>query len=118
MKSTLKTTSFDGDSGLRDSDEQGYEAVVERLAALYEQPFGGKKRGRYRISMKLMCRIFKQRRVWPEQCEALRRGLYERGYLLVDLETYFVVVSLQTFANYRRVNEAGADATAAALTSH
>jgi len=80
--------------------------VVERLIALYEQPFGGKQRGRYRISMKLMCRFFGQRRIWPEQTESVRRGLYEHGYLLVDLDTYFAVVSQQTFVNYRRVNEA------------
>ena len=89
--------------------EQTYTGAVERLVALYEQPFGGKSRGRYRISMKLMCGIFGQRRVWPEQREPLRRELYERGYLLVDLETYFVIVSLQTFVNYRRVNKGGVE---------
>ncbi len=117
IKSTLNTTPDDGESGVLNNDEQGYEAVIERLVALYEQPFGGKKRGRYRISMKVMCRIFEQRRVWPEQREAIRRGLYERGYLLVDLETYFVVVSLQTFVSYRRVNEAGVAPASGAVPS-
>jgi hypothetical protein len=84
--------------------------VIDRLVALYERPFGGKPRGRYRISMKLMCRIVGQRRVWPEQVEAIRRGLYERGYQLVDQETYFAIVSQQTFVSYRRVNEASIDA--------
>ena len=86
--------------------DQLYSEVVERLVALYERPFGGKRRGRYRISMKLMRSLLGQRRVWPEQLEAVQRGLYDRGYLLVDMETYCIIVSQQTFASYRRVNDA------------
>jgi hypothetical protein len=82
-----------------------YVDVRTRLVALYEHPFAGKPRGRYRISMKLMRQLMGVRRVWPEQIEELRRSLYEMGYLLIDLETYFIVVSQQTFASYRRVNE-------------
>lgn len=88
-----------------DAELQRCANVVEHLVALYDQPFGSRKRGRYRISMKLMRRLFGQRRLWPEQIEAIRRALYDRGFLLVDMETYFVVVSHQTFASYRRVNE-------------
>ena len=80
--------------------------VIDRLIALYDHTFGGKPRGRYRISMKLMRRMTNQRRLWPEQIEAIRRGLYETGYILIDLETYFIVVSQRTFASYRRLNEA------------
>lgn len=82
-----------------------YEDVRTRLVELYEHPFAGKSRGRYRISMKLMRQLMGVRRLWPEQIEALRRSLYEMGYLLIDLETYFIVVSQQTFVSYRRVNE-------------
>ena len=85
--------------------EVDYADVRARLVALYEHPFAGKQRGRYRISMKLMRQLMGVRRIWPEQVEELRRSLYEMGYLLIDLETYFIVVSQQTFASYRRVNE-------------
>ena len=87
--------------------DQTYVEAVDRLVSLYEEPFGGKKRGRFRISMKLLRSLCGHRRVWPEQMEAIGRALYERGYLLVDMETYCVVVSQQTFISYRRVNEAG-----------
>gem|GEM_PF-440869 len=80
--------------------------VVDRLVALYDHAFGGKPRGRYRVSMKLMRRMLNQRRLWPEQIEAIRRGLYETGYILIDLESYFIVVHQRTFASYRRLNEA------------
>jgi len=84
---------------------QQYSEIAKRLVALYDEPFGGKERGRFRISMKLVRTLFGARRVWPEEMEALRRALYEEGYILIDLESYCVVVSLQTFANYRRVND-------------
>lgn len=82
------------------------DAIVAKLTALYEQPFGGKKRGRFRISTKLMCRLAGRRRLWREDIEAIRRGLYENGYLLVDMDTFFAIVGQQTFASYRRANEA------------
>ena len=85
--------------------EQTCDDVVETLVALYNEGFGGKERGRFRISTKLVRRIFGQRRVWPEQIEAVRRALYERGFLFIDLETYFAIVGQQTFASYRRANE-------------
>ncbi len=80
--------------------------LAGRLVALYNQPFGGKPRGRYRISMKLLNQFLQCRRLWPDQIESLRRELYERGFQLIDMETYFVVVSHQTFTGYRRVNRA------------
>jgi hypothetical protein len=80
--------------------------VVNRLVSLYDHSFGGKPRGRYRISMKLMCRLLNQRRLWPEQVEEIRRGMYETGYIFIDLGSYFAVVSQRTFASYRRLNEA------------
>lgn len=88
-----------------DDKDQHYSDIAERLVALYDEPFGSKKRGRFRISMKLIRTLFEKRRVWPQEMESLRRALYEQGYILIDLETYCVVVSLQTFANYRRVND-------------
>jgi hypothetical protein len=93
------------DRGLLERREQTCDDVVETLVALYNEAFGGKERGRFRISTKLVRRIFGQRRVWPEQIEAVRRALYERGFLFIDLETYFAIVGQQTFAGYRRANE-------------
>lgn len=87
---------------------QGYspETVAANLAALYERPFGGKQRGRFRIPVKLVQSMLDQRRIWPDQIEAVRRALYELGYVLHDMETYWVVVSIKTFVSYRRVNAA------------
>ena len=83
-----------------------YAEVVERLASLYDHGFGGKPRGRYRLSTKLMCRMLNQKRVWPDQIEAIRRGLFETGHLLIEMDSFFVVISWRTFSSYRRLNEA------------
>ena len=81
------------------------EALAQRLAALYETPFAGKERGRYRLSMKHLRRLTGQRRVYPETIAALTRALYERGYVLVDMESYFAILSQRTFSSYRRLND-------------
>jgi len=83
------------------------EKAADHLVAIYNEPFGGKPRGRYRLSVKLLRQLLGQRRVWPDQVVALSRALYERGYALIDLESFFVVVAHQTFNNTRRANEAG-----------
>lgn len=86
--------------------DKSYAAVAANLVALYEEPFGGKNLGRYRIPIKFVRRMLRQKRIWPDQSEAIRRALYDLGYVLHDMETYWVVVSQKTFSSYRRVNEA------------
>ena len=81
------------------------EALALRLEQLYETPFAGKERGRYRLSMKHLRRLTGQRRVYPETIAALTRALYERGYVLVDMESYFAILSQRTFSSYRRLND-------------
>ena len=82
------------------------EAVAQRLEYLYETAFAGKARGRYRLSMKHLRLLTGCRRVYPETILAVSRAVFERGYVLVDMETYFVVLSQRTFSSYRRVNDA------------
>lgn len=81
-----------------------HQRVAEQLTELYEAPFGGKERGRFRVPMKLMCEICGRRRLYEEDVKAIHRALFELGYILIDMETYFCVLSLSTFASYRRVN--------------
>lgn len=79
--------------------------IAEALALLYEQRFGGKERGRYRISMKHMRALTGRKRVPPEAIRKIGEELFELGYVLVDLETYFVVLAQRTFSSYRRVSD-------------
>ena len=80
--------------------------VARQLAELYQVEFGGKGRGRFRISMKHMRMLTGRRRVGGDLVAAIAEELFELGYVMVDLETYFVVLAQSTFRNYRRVNDA------------
>ena len=82
------------------------EGIAQHLAELYDTAFAGTARGRYRLSMKHLRMLTGCRRVYPDTIRAITRALYERGYVLVDMETYFVVLSQRTFSSYRRVNDA------------
>jgi len=80
-------------------------AVADRLAELYAQPFGGKKTGRYRVAAKLVRELAGRRRLYEDDVRDLGREMLERGFVLIDMETFFVVLSANTFVNYRRANE-------------
>ena len=84
---------------------QSLHAVADRLAELYGRSFGGKPNGRYRIAAKLLRGLAGRRRLYEDDVRALTRALLERGYVLIDMESYFVVMSTSTFTNYRRANE-------------
>lgn len=90
-------------------EHERIESLVDELVGLYDRPFGGKVRGRFRVSMKLLCDRLGKRRLWPDELEAISRGLYQRGYVSIDMDGYLVVLSHKTFTNYRRVNEAAFD---------
>ena len=79
--------------------------VASNLADLYGLSFGGKPNGRYRVSPKLMRRLSGRRRLTEAFIGQLEDELFELGFSLVDLELFYAVVSVQTFASYRRLGE-------------
>lgn len=86
-------------------DRPSEREIAERLAALYQERFGGKKRGRYRISMKQIRALTDRKRVPGDVIRKVGEELFELGYVLIDLETFFVVLAQGTFRSYRRVND-------------
>lgn len=87
------------------SMQNRFEIGADRLAALYSQAFGGKKGGRYRLPAKLLQRLLDRKRLYEDDIRALMRALLERGFVLVDMDSFYVVLSANSFVNYRRVNE-------------
>jgi len=86
-------------------NQKSLTAASDRLVDLYERPFGGKRSGRYRIAAKLVRQLAGRRRLYEDDVRELTRSMLERGYLLIDMESFFVVMSANTFVNYRRANE-------------
>lgn len=79
--------------------------AADRLAELYDIGFGGKKSGRYRMPAKLMRELVQRQRLYEDDIRTLQRALLERGFLLIDMDTFYVVLSANAFVNYRRANE-------------
>jgi len=98
--------------------ERSGQPVAERLAELYEMRFGGKERGRYRFSMKQMRALTGRKRVPGEVIRSINEELFELGYVLIDLETFFVVLAQSTFRSYRRVSDSCLTATATTAADH
>lgn len=79
--------------------------AADRLAAIHDRSFGGKPAGRYRIAVKLLRRAAGKRRLYESDIRDLTRAMFERGYVLVDMDGFYVVMSANSFVNYRRANE-------------
>ncbi|MDW4549271.1 hypothetical protein R5H32_07905 [Defluviimonas sp. D31] len=80
------------------------EHTANTLVDMYGTGFGGKATGRYRIARKLVCDLMGRRRLYAEDIQALARAVLERGFVLIDMESFFVVLSANAFVNYRRAN--------------
>ncbi len=79
--------------------------IAERLAGFYERKFGGKDRGRFRISMKHMKLLTQRRRIPGETIRRIGEELFELGFVLIDLETFFVILPQRSFRSYRRLSD-------------
>lgn len=83
--------------------------IALKISELYEKPFGGRERGRFRLSMKHMRQLVGVKRIYEDDIQQISRALYELGYALIDMESFFVVLSTKTFGSYRRLNDATTD---------
>ena len=81
-----------------------FKNTAAQLAALYAESFGGKASGRFRISGKLVREMMGRRRLYPEDIQLLTRAMLEEGFVLIDMDSFFVVLSANTFTNYRRAS--------------
>lgn len=81
------------------------DTIADRLSSLYAEKFGGKENGRYRVATKTIRNAVGRRRLYEDDVKILARAMYERGYILIDMDTFFVVMSANSFVNYRRTNE-------------
>ena len=78
--------------------------VADLLAMLYGRAFGGKRLGKYRISRKYLRELAGRQRLTPDFIHELGDELFERGFIIADLETFFAVLDQRLFNSYRRVN--------------
>lgn len=81
-----------------------FQIAARQLANLYSVGFGGKESGRFRISSKQVKELLGQKRLYPDDIEKMTRAVLEEGFVLIDMDSFFVLLSANTFVNYRRVS--------------
>ncbi|SNR43234.1 hypothetical protein [Puniceibacterium sediminis] len=90
-----------------------FQIAAQQLAGLYGKNFGGKATGRYRLSSKQVKELLGRKRLYADDIDQLTRAALEEGLVLIDMDSFFVVLSANAFVNYRRVS---AEALAAAMS--
>lgn len=81
-----------------------YTHAAAHLAALYTKSFGGKPSGRYRMSAKQMKELLGRKRLYADDVVLLTRAALEEGMVLIDMDSFFVVMAANSFVNYRRLS--------------
>jgi len=79
-------------------------STAKQLAALYSESFGGKASGRYRLPAKQLRDMMGRKRLYAEDIVGLSRALLEQGFLLIDMDSFYVVMGANSFVNYRRLS--------------
>ncbi|GAA3857418.1 hypothetical protein [Celeribacter arenosi] len=78
--------------------------AARQLANLYNQSFGGKPKGRYRMASKQVRELLGRKRLYEDDVRMLTRACLEEGIVLIDMDSFFVALSANAFVNYRRVS--------------
>lgn len=96
------------------AERRSPEVLAQVLARLFVERFGGASVGKFRISRKFLRQLANRRKLPDGFVAALAEDMFEAGFVLIDCESYFVVLSQKQFASYRRVTAAAVNR----VTSH
>ena len=82
---------------------RGYQEVAEMLAQGYDMKFGGKLRGRYKITRRLFKKLLGRQVLKEAVVYDISEELFDLGYVLMDLGDDFAVLELSVVENYRGI---------------
>ena len=88
------------------AERRAPEELAGVLVRLFAERFGGAAAGKFRISRKFLRQLAGRRKLPEGYLVVLAEDLFEAGFVLVDCESYFIVLSQKQFASYRRVTAA------------
>ena len=83
--------------------------IAARLAALYQLRFGGRRTGRFRVSRKYLNKLSGRKRLSDQLLQDVADEIFERDFVFIDLESYFVLLDQKLFTGYRRVTGSAID---------
>jgi hypothetical protein len=76
--------------------------VADDLTRIYNWEFGGKDRGRFRISRRQLRRLSGRGRLEDSILSQFVQHCYERGLVVTDLGDEFSVIEVAAMQNYRK----------------
>src|SRR5262245_54249883 len=82
------------------------EIIAKSLSQIYQETFGGKDRGRYKISRRNLRLLSGRKRLEDTTTAKIMESLYNLGFIMVDLGDDFAVVEEGVMLNYRPVPRA------------
>lgn len=85
------------------SDNKTPEEMALLLRKIYELEFGGKSRGRFKISRSNFRQLSQRQRLEDSTIQKIIEEALELGFVVTDLGDYFSVVGLNVMMNYRPV---------------
>lgn len=77
--------------------------MVEVLRDIYEETFGGKERGRYRLTHSQFRKLSGRKRLEEGVTNRIINAALEAGFIIIDLGDYFCIVEESVMLNYRPV---------------
>jgi hypothetical protein len=88
------------------AERRSPDALALILVRLFGERFGGATAGKFRISRKFLRQLAGRRKLSDGYFVQLAEEMFEAGFVFVDCESYFIVLSQKQFASYRRVTAA------------
>lgn len=79
--------------------------VAAMLVMLYDEQFGGKPSGRFRVSRKVLREISGRRILSDSFLQEVSEEVFELGFVLINCDAYLAVQSQKLFNSYRRVTK-------------
>jgi hypothetical protein len=77
--------------------------IVQTLKKIYEETFGGKDRGRYKITRPNLRKLCGLSRLEETTIKRIVDAALEEGFVLIEVGDYFCMVEESVMLNYRPV---------------
>ena len=82
-----------------------YKRVAKILADIHGKEFGGKPKGRYRISRARLLQFLGTTRLMDEDFDNLHDELLELGFSFLNFDAYFALIESSFSKNWRRMTK-------------
>ncbi|MDO9528556.1 MAG: hypothetical protein Q7J27_05265 [Syntrophales bacterium] len=79
--------------------------VGKAIEGIFNEKFGGKEKGRYRISRADLLKIANEKTFNDDNIKKIQTNIQKKGFVLVDLGSEFAIIDDKSMYNYRKVTK-------------